>query len=307
MPFFSVVTPVFNRAALLREMLASVAAQRFEDFEVLLVDDGSTDDPAHIVQASGVKVEVLRQENRGPGAARNLGLRHATGEYVAFLDSDDVWFPWSLQTYADVLHATGKPAFLAGKPIPFQNARETFEAQEQPAEYLKFNDYLASGDEWRWWGVSSFVARREALVACGGFAEEPINGEDADLALKLGTARGFVQITDPVTFGYREHATNVTLNTAKTVAGLWHNIRAERSGGYPGGEERAMERWRILTRHVRPMILGCLKSGQKSEAWRLYRATIRWHSALGRWKFLVAFPWLALTQGSHVKIRKGAA
>jgi GT2 family glycosyltransferase len=307
MPLFSVVTPVFNRAVLLREMLASVAAQRFEDFEVFLVDDGSTDDPAHVALGSGVKVEVLRQENRGPGAARNLGLRHAKGEYVAFLDSDDVWFPWTLRTYADVLHATDKPSFLAGKPFRFRDNRELSESQERPAAYLKFNDYLASGDEWRWWGVSSFVARRESLIACGGFAEEPINGEDADLALKLGTARGFVQITDPVTFGYREHATNVTLNTDKTVAGLWHNIRTEASGGYPGGVERATERRRILTRHVRPMILGCLKSGQAAEAWRLYRATFRWHTALGRWKFLIAFPWLAVTQRSQGKIAKEAA
>jgi hypothetical protein len=302
MPFFSVITPVYNRAALLREMLASVAAQRFEDFEVLLVDDGSTDDTVHAAQASGVRTEVLRQDNRGPGAARNLGLQRATGEYVAFLDSDDVWFPWTLGTYADVLQATRKPSFLAGKPLRFRDTSELSAAQEKPSEHLEFEDYLASGDEWRWWGASSFVARRESLVACGGFTEEPINGEDADLALKLGTARTFVQITGPVTFGYREHATNVTANMARTLAGLWHNIRAERSGGYPGGTERAVERWRILTRHVRPMILGCLKNGQTSEAWRLYRATFRWHTALGRWKFLLAFPWLAVTQGSQVKL-----
>jgi GT2 family glycosyltransferase len=295
-PLFSVIIPTYNRAALLRVALASVAAQRFGEYEVVVVDDGSSDGSPGVARQAGPKVRLLEQPNRGPGAARNLGMRSATGEYLAFLDSDDVWFPWTLETYSSVIRDAGSPSFLAAKPLRFREEAELARVQEQPASFHAFRDYLASGDEWRWWGVSSFVMRRDAVAACGGFAEENMNGEDADLALKLGTAPGFVQITQPATFGYREHAANVTENLAKNLAGLWHSIRTERAGGYPGGPERARERWRILTRHARPMILACLREGRVSEGWRMYRATFRWHAATGRWKFILGFPLQALTR-----------
>jgi len=124
----------------------------------------------------------------------------------------------------------------------------------------------------------------------GGFAEEPINGEDSDLALKLGEARGFAQITNPPTFGYREHDANVTANLGKCIAGGWHQVRSEDSGRYPGGAGRARERQRILTRYLRPLTLECLQQGLRSEAWKLYRALFTWHVALGRWKYLAGFP-----------------
>jgi glycosyltransferase involved in cell wall biosynthesis len=294
---FSVIIPTWNRSEMLMQTLASVRAQSMTDHEVIVVDDGSTDGTLEQLASRHTEAKVLQHQNRGPGAARNLGARHAKGDYLAFLDSDDVWFPWTLATYAEALSRANEPSFLAGKPLRFRNNTELPEAPEAPTTFATFPDYLASGDEWRWWGASSFVIRRDAMMAGGGFAEENMNGEDADLALKLGTARGFVQVTNPVTFGYREHAANVTVNIGKTITGLWHKIRAESSGGYPGGEARAPERWRILTRHARPVILRCLQNGQRAEAWRMYRATFRWHAALGKWKFLFAFPWLSLTHG----------
>jgi glycosyltransferase involved in cell wall biosynthesis len=298
-PKFSIITPVYNRAPLLQKMLASVAAQRCRDFELIVVDDGSNDDPARVIRSSGLQVRTLNQANRGPGAARNAGMREAGGDYVAFLDSDDVWFPWTLEVYDEVIGAHDRPSFIAGKPLRFQRESELEAAEEARVVSALFRDYLASGDEWRWWGVSSFVIRRDALQGCGGFSEAHINGEDADLALKLGTARGFVQITRPVTFGYREHDANATGNLDKNLAGLWYKIDRERAGAYPGGASRERERWRILTRHARPMILACPREGRRSEGWKLYRATFRWHVALGRWKFLMAFPLQALLTGAR--------
>jgi glycosyltransferase involved in cell wall biosynthesis len=234
----------------------------------------------------GDRISVFTQANLGPGSARNLGASQARGEYLAFLDSDDHWFPWTLQTYETIIRQSARPAFIAGKPLRFRTDAELLEAEELPLSIARFDDYLASGDAWRWWGVSSFVMQREAVLACGGFATENINGEDADLALKLGIAPGFVQIMEPVTFGYREHASNLTANLSKTVAGAWHKIRMEQAGRYPGGASRATERWRVLTRHLRPVILACLRTRRRAEAWNLYRSTFAWHWQLGRWKFL---------------------
>ncbi len=97
-PAVSVVIPTYNRAHVLGRALKSVLAQTFDDFEVLVVDDGSTDDTEDLVTAFGdSRIRYLAQsENRGVGAARNRGLREARGEFVAFLDSDDEWHPKKL-------------------------------------------------------------------------------------------------------------------------------------------------------------------------------------------------------------------
>ena len=159
-----------------------------------------------------------------------------------------------------------------------------------------FTDYYVSGKEWRWWGVSSFVIRADALHAVGGFTDKWINGEDADLAMRLGEARRFVQVRTPFTFGYREHAVSAMKSLPRTLEGIWHQLDAERNGQYPGSRQRANERRRILTRHVRPVTLDCLRAGFGSDAWRLYRATFGWHLRLGRWKYLLGFPIKALAR-----------
>ena len=96
-PFFSVVIPVYNRASLLAQALRSVLAQSDQDFEIIVVDDGSTDDPVRVVDAlSDLRIVIIRQDNRGGGAARNTGIDRARGRFVAFLDSDDEYLPHHL-------------------------------------------------------------------------------------------------------------------------------------------------------------------------------------------------------------------
>jgi glycosyltransferase involved in cell wall biosynthesis len=290
MPYFSVIIPTYNRTALLREALDSVFAQTFTDYEVIVVDDGSTDDTLQMLAGYGNRVRIFQQSNQGPGAARNLGAKHAAGDYLAFLDSDDLWFPWSLAVYAQAIRQAGNPGFIAGKPKRFTDPIEIKSANDSAIELLEFQDYLESGEEWRWWGVSSFVINRDAFEAAGRFTDEWINGEDGDLALRLGISVGFVQVLAPYTFGYREHAVSAMKDRQKTLAGTWHQVRAEQHGEYPGGETRAQERWRIITRLVRTMTLDCLSQKLRNDAWRLYLVSFRWHIVLGRWKYLVGFP-----------------
>jgi GT2 family glycosyltransferase len=287
---FSVVVPTYNRRPLLAAALESIRAQKFAEFEIIVVDDGSSDGTAEYLKSHGTGLTLLTQRNLGPGAARNLGLAHARGRYVAFLDSDDLWFPWTLSTYAALAAEHDGPAFIAGKPYRFDSEEELRKLEPEAATVRKFDDYLASGDEWRWWGASSFVMRADALRAAGGFTEKNMNGEDADLALKLGEAAGFVQVLSPFTFGYREHSTSVMRDLSKTLAGAYHLIESEQRGTYPGGASRAGERRRILTRHLRPVSLDCLAQGRAREAWELYRSTLSWNAALGRWKYVFGFP-----------------
>ena len=287
---FSVIIPTYNRQELLRQALDSVWAQTFTDYEVIVVDDGSADGTLDYLNSLGDRVQVLRQANQGPGAARNLGLSIARGDYIAFLDSDDLWFPWSLTIYARVIEQNGAPSFIAGKPKVFLDYADLGSIAEELLDLLKFQDYLASGDEWRWFGVSSFVVNRQALLHVGGFTNDRVNGEDADLALRLGVSSGFVQICSPPTFGYRSHTGNITKDTQKSLAGFRRMIQEEQSGNYPGGPARSCERWRIITRHVRPTMVSCLQQRMNREAWSLYGKTFGWHLLLGRWKCLLGFP-----------------
>src|SRR5262249_53269585 len=294
---FSVIVPTFNRAELLFDTLESVFGQTFTDFEIIVVDDGSTDGTMKYLQSLGKGVRVFQQSNRGAGPARNLGASQAHGRYLAFLDSDDLWFPWTLQVYHDVIRGHQEPSFIVGKPHVFSDHLALDKVAFSAAQDEWFVDYLASGDQWRWWGASSFIVRRDAFEAVGGFTEEWVNDEDTDLTLRLGVASGFVQITAPVTFAFREHATSVSKDHKRLLAGTWSRVRAERGGRYPGGKARAKDRRRILTRHVRPVTLGCLRQGLRREAWRLYISTFAWNASLGRIKYLAAFPILAVAEG----------
>lgn len=293
-PLFSVIIPTYNRAELLAATLASVFAQRFTSFEVLVVDDGSTDHTAQVLAAYGQRLRVLTQSNGGPGAARNLACEQACGQYVAFLDSDDLWFPWTLDVYAQAIRQAGEPSFLSGRPAHFQTSAELAQVAEQPLAVQQFSDYLASGEEWLWYGASSLVVRTDVVKAVGAFTDRWINGEDADLTMRLGTSNGFVHVSSPAMFGYRQHQGSAVSNDLRTLEGAWHMTRMEQRGQYPGGAERAEQRWRIETRHLRPVAIRCLQLGWWSEAWGLYRATFPWHYRLGRWRFLSAFPFMFL-------------
>ncbi len=95
-PLISCIVPVFNGERYLGETLDSILAQTYRPLEIIVADDGSTDGTAAVVAAYGDQVRYLRQENAGPAAARNLGLSGARGEFVAFLDADDLWHPEKL-------------------------------------------------------------------------------------------------------------------------------------------------------------------------------------------------------------------
>src|SRR5262249_33901781 len=104
----SVIIPTYNRASAVRSAITSALRQTHPQIEVIVVDDGSTDDTKATLAAFGDSIRALHQPNAGVSAARNTALRHARGEFVAFLDSDDEWFDWKLA--AQVAAMRGNPA-----------------------------------------------------------------------------------------------------------------------------------------------------------------------------------------------------
>jgi glycosyltransferase involved in cell wall biosynthesis len=292
---FSVIIPTYNRLHLLKRTLDSVRRQRFADFEVIVVDDGSDDGTQAFVRSLGGNVRLVQQPNAGPGAARNAGIREARGEYVALLDSDDVWFPWTLEVFADAIERFGRPCIVGGQLVEFTDEMELVSVREEPRRSASFADYVASSRYPYHVGSGTCVLRREALAGVN-FLEDRLNAEDHDLVLQLGVRPGFVRILSPTTLAWRRHPVSETGKRASTASGMLRLLAREGSGAYPGGMRRARERRRILARHVRPAALACLREGDPEAAWRLYGATLRWHLELGSWKFALGFPVLALLE-----------
>lgn len=142
-PFFSVIIPVYNRAGPLREAIASVLAQTCQDFEIVVVDDGSRDDPAATVAAfADPRIRLVRQRNQGGGAARNRAIDEARGRFIAPLDSDDIFLSHHLASMRDVLEGSEKMAAFArirvdrGQGRIFLKPPRGLKAGEHMAEYL---------------------------------------------------------------------------------------------------------------------------------------------------------------------------
>ncbi|HEX4265929.1 MAG TPA: glycosyltransferase family A protein [Verrucomicrobiae bacterium] len=293
MPFFSIIIPTFNRAALLQQALESIAQQTFRDFETLVVDDGSTDATPQVAASFGAR--LLRQENRGPGAARNLGIQQASGRYIAFLDSDDQWLPWTLDTYYRIIAEKHGPAFLSGISVPLDETVSLGSIQFRDLK-IEFHTNLLAACNDRVppvGGTPSICLRRENLLRTGGFTTQRINGEDTDLWLRLGDAPGFVRILNPPVFRQRHHAGNISHQTPPALAGAWYLMQQERNGAYPGGPRHHRRRLRIICGTVRSVSLECLAHGRADAALQLYRASFGWNFALGNFKYLLAFPLLA--------------
>lgn len=290
----SVIIPTRDRQALLARTLESVFAQSHQPAEIIVVDDGSSDGTVEFIKSMGDRVRLVQQRHRGPGAARNAGVAVATGDYLTFLDSDDLWLPWSLSAFAEAVERYARPALVCGCFRQFVHEDELADCRRLPVEADPFADYLSVWPRQPIVGGSMMAVRRDEFLRVGGFVEDPINLEDHDLSLKLGSARGFVQLRQPVTLGWRLHAGGVTRDVEKSVAGCRLLVATEMAGGYPGGRPRAHVRRSIIAGHARSVSLECLTAGQVGTAWQVYRDLLPWHVALGRWKYLGAFPAYAL-------------
>jgi GT2 family glycosyltransferase len=295
MPFFSVIIPTYNRAALLREALESVARQTFRDFELFVVDDGSTDDTEAIVKSCGLPVIFVRQNNRGPGAARNLALQKAQGRYLAFLDSDDQWFGWTLDTYYRTITGNNYPAFMSGFARPLDDSLPPLPIAPGEIRTNAFPHLLAAcvdrvppvG------GTPSICLDRVALEEAGGFVSRRISGEDTDLWLRLGLKPGFIRILSPPVFKQRKHAGNVTNQLDPSLAGCHYLLQQERRKAYPGGLTYQRQRRRIICGTARTLSRDCVQEDRPADGWSLYLITFPWNLALGNLKYLAGFPVVA--------------
>ncbi len=185
-PLFSVVVPVYNRAALLGVALRSVLAQTEQDFEIVVVDDGSNDNPLRVVEAIGdPRIVFVQQENRGGGAARNAGIDKARGHFVAFLDSDDIYLPHHLVAMRRLLEnapgAVGYARILVdrGKGRVFLKPPRAIREDEDMATYLMCD---------RGFVPTITIVMERALAQTIRFHENLPPSEDTDFAIRAALA-----------------------------------------------------------------------------------------------------------------------
>jgi len=228
-PAVSVVVPCFNGGRFLDSLMASLACQTFRDFEVVIVDDGSSDPQTlrKLLALEG-RATVIRQMNRGPAAARNTGIRRARADIVFALDCDDTIEPEFLAETVSVLHGSPPDVGMVFSDLRLAGAESGLVSRYFNRFDLLFTNTLSSG----------LVMRRDAWLAAGGYDEAMRSGyEDWDFSLRLAEAgyRG-LRIARPL---YIYHIADDTapsrstdIDTKRLYGGLWRHIRERHANSY---------------------------------------------------------------------------
>ncbi len=239
-PTVSVVIPMYNAANYLPDCLASVLAQTFTDFEIIAVDDGSPDNCAEIIHAcKDVRVHLVRQSNRGLAGARNAGIAHSRGKYIAFIDADDLWHPDKLARHVGHLSANPKLG-VSYSASAFINERghQIGIGQRPKCRHITPSDIFCRNPVGN---GSAPVIRRETLGDVQFFRPEhghsdPMffdesfrQSEDVEcwLRIALSTQWKFAGLPEPLTY-YRVNGEGLSANWRKQLAAWERSVECNR-------------------------------------------------------------------------------
>ncbi len=217
-PMVSIIIPVFNSAELIRRAANSALSQSFTDFELLVVNDGSSDNTLNVLESYGQRIRVISQQNKGPAAARNHGILESEGNYLAFLDADDYWHKDKLTRQIEVLDNNHRIGFCSTATKIVDEQLTTVgqwpcDAGTEPLlEKLFMHGSAISGS------TSGVVARAELIKAVGGFDESLRGFEDPDLWIRLAAITDYYCIEEPLTVVVRTpNSVSRNLNTMRNA------------------------------------------------------------------------------------------
>jgi glycosyltransferase involved in cell wall biosynthesis len=204
LPCVSVIIPIYNGAATIARALKSVFEQTFTDFEIICVDDGSTDRTRAVIEQFGDRARLVQQPNSGQAAARNNGVRHSSGEFIALLDADDEWLPRRLELTVAAMLADPEAALVYSDTIVVNEAGE----EVRRSQIRPDTAHAPSMDEMltQIWPVmpSTVLMRRAAFDRTGGFCEQIPGPEDIHFSLLMREQGHFIYLPDRLvrfTFG----------------------------------------------------------------------------------------------------------
>jgi glycosyltransferase involved in cell wall biosynthesis len=202
-PLVSVIVPTYNRAAVIGEAIENIFQQTYRNLEVIVVDDGSTDDTQAKLESYGRQIRWTAQPNAGPAAARNRGIGMAAGEIIAFQDSDDAWHPSKIERQVSLLERAGDDVVccLCNSVVEFDDrvvcsfANAPVNPPLEEGVWLNVTEVLASR------AIlfnQAAAVRREVLIRIGGFDESFRLMEDVELALRLSLEGPWAFIREPL-------------------------------------------------------------------------------------------------------------
>jgi len=202
-PLVSVIIPVYNGEQYLAEAIKSVFTQSYSNWELLVVDDGSTDKSAEIVEAL-TGACCIRQENKGVSAARNIGIKKAKGKLLAFLDSDDVWLPEKLSVQTKFM--------MEHSEIGFSITHQKI-ISDNKLDLPDWFDQLKLTRPHPGFVPSTLMVRKDVMSKVGGFDPNYSRGEDTEWILRAKDSGTKMHILKEVLLKRRFHLSNVSLQS----------------------------------------------------------------------------------------------
>jgi len=221
MPKISVIIPLFNKGFIISETLNSVLAQTFTDFEVIIIDDGSTDNGFEVVsQFSDERIKSFQQKNKGTAAARNLGIEKSNGEFIAFLDADDYWFPNHLEELTKLAEQFPNCGVYCSR-YQIKSTKKSVTNPIFKDVSNNFNgivaNYFASNHPYKINITLNQMIPKKVLLEMGYFTEGVTNGQDLELWTKIGI-KYKVAINNKTTAIYNYYLPNtLSKNSIKTM------------------------------------------------------------------------------------------
>lgn len=220
MSSISVIIPTFNRASQVVRAVNSALAQTLKPFEVIVVDDGSTDETVERLRVFGDEIRYIFQENRGVSSARNRGILEARGEWIAFLDSDDTWHPEKLKRQIEAVNATG--AKVCFSVSVNETSAAVDDLNRMDTSLLKGKERYYPPDDFRIFKfprhpfLQSMLARKEILLQHGLLDESLKVSEDTKLIYSLSLDSGYTVVNED----------HVTICTQRDEPGLSDSVDA---------------------------------------------------------------------------------
>jgi glycosyltransferase involved in cell wall biosynthesis len=293
-PLVSIVIPTYNRAGVIGDTIENLFQQTYRNIEVIVVDDGSTDETPAKLASYGSRIRWVTQKNAGPAAARNRGIAMANGEIIAFQDSDDAWHPTKIERQVSLMQRAGESVVgcicNSVVQLPHCVVRSFENAPIDPpikeGVWLNVTEVLAT----RFILFNQAIAiRREVLAKIGGFDESFRLNEDMDLGLRLSLEGPWAFIREPLatrqaiverTLGHEATPIIVRENEARILEGILGMVESDaRLGHLRGLMKREVKRSHRLLRAAR--IRASQRPGAAVLGWFLERLE-RYRSAARR-------------------------
>ncbi|MEO8056013.1 MAG: glycosyltransferase [Acidobacteriota bacterium] len=302
---FSVVIPVFNAERYLGVAIASALAQTFPPLEIVVVDDGSTDSSREVAAGFGGRVRVFSGPNAGPSAARNRGVREARGEWIAFLDADDLLEPRYLEAADAHLRENHGVGLLCAAVRILEDGRPTTHVIRKKSPGPAYSTAgMLEGDLGT---ICTPLVRRELFLSSGGFDESFRANEDCHLWLRLSRVTAVHQMRDALLL-YRRHADNasgdVLANARESVRSLDRLLASHPEFATEFRVAMRRLRGKEYLRLGRELLVAEGGRGDPKDARAALRAAVRYRPSRVRgWAYL-AFAWIPWGPGLVAAFRR---